>query len=302
MEPVLLVVNARAGSVSPRRKEVIAKALSADFKLEVADTMRRGHATELARDAVDRGFRAVLAFGGDGTINEVAQPLVDTDVALGILPGGSTNVMARSLGVPNDPVEATAFVASRVRTGTRRRINIGRINERFFLFSAGLGLDGEVIKRVEANPQAKRARGEWLFLREALSAAWHDYRGAPPPVTLSVDAHDPQQVAFVVCANSRPLTYFKRWPVDALPEAHLDEGLDFFGLKRVGALHIPRIAWGVLVSRSHVQWKSAHYVHDASSAHLASARRLPAQVDGDYIGDLDAATIELRREALDLLA
>ena len=115
MKKVLLVSNAHAGSVSARAKEVISKALSADFKLEVTDTARRSHASELARDAVDRDFDAVVAFGGDGTINEVAQGLVGTDVALGILPGGSTNVMARSLGVPSHPIDATAFVAAHLR-------------------------------------------------------------------------------------------------------------------------------------------------------------------------------------------
>ena len=89
-----MVSNARAGSVSTRTKEVIVKALQADFKLEVADTEARDHASDLAADAVDRGFHAVLVFGGDGTINEVAQGLVASDVALGILPGGTTNVMA----------------------------------------------------------------------------------------------------------------------------------------------------------------------------------------------------------------
>ena len=121
MQRVLLIANARAGSVSDRTKEVIVKALSADFKLDVADTESRGHAIELARDAAHQGFDAVLAFGGDGTINEVAQDLVETDVAMGIIPGGSTNVMARSLGIPSDPVEATAFAASHLRSGTKRR-------------------------------------------------------------------------------------------------------------------------------------------------------------------------------------
>src|SRR5687767_9659908 len=105
----MLISNARAGSVSTRTKEVIAKALSADFKLDVVDTQSRGHASDLAKEAVDLGFDAILAFGGDGTINEVAQDMVSTDIALGIIPGGSTNVMARSLGIPIDPVDATAF-------------------------------------------------------------------------------------------------------------------------------------------------------------------------------------------------
>jgi diacylglycerol kinase family enzyme len=129
VQTVLLIANAQAGSVSARTKEVIIKALSADFKLEVVDTEARDHATELARDAVGRGFDAVLVFGGDGTMNEAAQAVVGSEVALGILPGGSTNVMARSLGVPRDPVEATALDASRIRsrsTPPRQRWSIRR--------------------------------------------------------------------------------------------------------------------------------------------------------------------------------
>ena len=138
MQQVLLISNERAGSVSARTKEVITKALQADFKLEAVDTTGRDHATELAQDAVDRGFDAVLVFGGDGTVNEAAQGVVATDVALGILPGGSTNVMARSLGIPRDPVEATAYMASRLRSDTYRRVGVGRVNARYFLFSAGM--------------------------------------------------------------------------------------------------------------------------------------------------------------------
>ena len=86
MKKVLLISNAYAGSVSVRAREVIAKALSADFKLENEETIGRGHASELARDAVDRGFDAIVSFGGDGTANEAAKAIVVTDVALGLLP------------------------------------------------------------------------------------------------------------------------------------------------------------------------------------------------------------------------
>ena len=122
----MFIANPRAGSVSARTREVMLKALEADFKVEDAVTQAREHASELARDAVDRGFDAVIAFGGDGTINEVAQALVGTDVALGVLPGGSTNVMVRSLGIPMDPVDATAYLASRLRSGTDRSISRSR--------------------------------------------------------------------------------------------------------------------------------------------------------------------------------
>lgn len=301
VEQVLLVVNARAGSVSERTKEVITKALAADFKLEVVDTAARNHASDLAREAVDRGFDAVLAFGGDGTINEVAQGLVGTDVALGLLPGGTTNVMARSLGVPRDPVEATAVVAHHLRTGTRRRINVGRANERYFLFSAGMGLDAEVVRRVEADPEEKRRRREWVFVKHAFRAGLTQYRGADPEITLEVEGADPEQVLLAVCCKGRPFTYFKHRPVDVCPEARLDLGLDVFGLTRLRSSMVPRLMWSLFVSRSHVAWRTGRYHHDVASARLTSAHPLPVQVDGDYVGERVAVALELIPNALDLV-
>ena len=301
MQRVLLISNARAGSVSLRTKEVIAKALSADFKLDVADTESRGHASDLSRQAVEDGFDAVLAFGGDGTINEVAQDLVGTEVAMGILPGGSTNVMARSLGIPADPVEATAFAASHISTGTKRRINVGRIGARYFLFSAGMGFDAEVVKRVEADPEGKRRHADWTFLVKALQAAFTQYRGADPTITFETPRAPAEKVLFVIACNARPLTYFKGLPVDACPQASLEKGLDLLALTTVRAGTIPRIAWSVFVSRSHVRWKTARYVPDVSEGSVRATTPMPVQVDGDYVGEWDRAVIRLVPNALDLL-
>lgn len=298
---MLLISNAYAGSVSRRTKEVIVKALQADFKLESADTQSREHATELAREAVDGGFDAVLAFGGDGTINEAAQSLVHSDVSFGFIPGGSTNVMARSLGVPRDPVEATAFVASHLRSGTTRVTNVGRLNDRFFLFCAGVGFDAEVVRRVEADPEAKRRRGEWFFLSNALKVAFNQYRGSDPQITLETPDGQSEHVVILICANGRPFTYFKGLPVDACPQAELDLGLDVFGVRKVRAVTIPRIAWAVLVSRSHVSWRNGVYRHDLDGATVRCDRRLPVQVDGDYIGDHDSIQLGVERSALRLL-
>lgn len=300
MQRVLLISNARAGSVSFRTTEVIAKALSADFKLEVADTVARDHASDLSRAAVEGGYDALVAFGGDGTINEAAQGLVGTDVALGILPGGSTNVMARALGLPTNPVDATAVVAARMRSGTTRRINVGKIGSRYFLFSAGMGLDAEVVRRVEADPDAKR-KGDWAWVGHALRAAIEQYRGAKPEVTLEVDGEEPARVLLVVCCNARPFTYFGRFPVDACPQARLDGALDVFALERVRLGTIPRLAWSLFVSRSHTKWRSARYCHDLRSLRLTADRPMPVQVDGDYIGEWSVAPIELSPSSLDLL-
>jgi diacylglycerol kinase family enzyme len=301
VQRVLLVVNARAGSVRARTKEVIAKALSADFKLEVADTMSRNHASELARDAVDRGFDAVVAFGGDGTVNEAAQSLVGSGVALGVLPGGSTNVLARSLGIPRDPVDATAYVAERLRAGARRSINVGDVSGRYFLFSSGMGLDAEVVKRVEADPEAKARSAEWTFLRKALATGVGEYRGEDPWLTVEVEGREPVRALFAICCNGRPFTYFKRFPVDVCPEATLDGGLDVFSLSKVRLGTVARIVWSIFVSRSHVHWRTGRYDHDVRAVTLRADRPLPVQVDGDYIGEQETAEIRLVPKGLEVL-
>ena len=301
VKKVLLISNPRGGSVSPRVREVIVKALAADFKLEVVDTAARDHATELSRDAVDRDFDTVLAFGGDGTINEAAQGLVGTDVALGALPGGSTNVMVRSLGVPQNPVEATAFVASRIRSRTTRRINVGQIDDRYFLFSAGMGLDGEIVKRVEAEPKMRPSDREWVFFSEALKAAITEYRGIDPWITVDVEGTAQRRVVTALCCNARPFTYFKRFPIDACPRARLDAGVDVVGFTRVRAITIPRIAWAFFVSRSHIDWRNTLYLHDVASASLSADRLLPVQVDGDYIGDRRNGRVRVVRDSLELV-
>jgi diacylglycerol kinase family enzyme len=280
---------------------VIAKALSADFKLEVADTESRGHASDLARQGVDDGVEAIFAFGGDGTINEVAQDMVETDIALGIIPGGSTNVMARSLGVPSDPVDATAFAASHLRSSTRRRINVGRIGARYFLFSCGMGLDAEVVRRVEGDPEGKRKHAHLTFLRHALDVGFTRYRGADPTVTMEAGSAPPEKVLFAIVCNAAPFTYFGRFPLDACPDARLEKGLDFLGMTRIHASTIPRIVWAVFVSRAHVRWKNSRYVTDVKEGFLRASEPMPVQVDGDYIGEVDRAMIRMVPNALDLL-
>jgi diacylglycerol kinase family enzyme len=302
VEKVLLITNPSAGSVSSRKREVIAKALASDFKLETATTDSRGHAIELARDGVDRGFHAVVAEGGDGTINEVAQGLVGSDVALGILPGGTTNVMARSFGMPVDAVEATAYLAMKLRADDRRRINVGRLNSRYFLFSTGIGLDAEVVKRVENDPARQESKREWLFVKHAVAAATTTYRRTEPLVTVKVDGEEPYGSIFVVCCNGGPFTYFKRWPIDACPAVRLDLGLDVLALSKVHLTTVPRIAWGVFISRSHPRWRNNHYWHDIRGFTVEADRPLPAQVDGDHIGEIESARIELVPDALDVLA
>lgn len=297
----MLISNHNAGSVTPATREVIIKALQADFKVEAVDTQRRDHASELASDAVDRGFDAVIAFGGDGTINEALQPLVGSDLSFGFIPGGSTNVAARSLGLPRDPVDATAFLAHRLQDGVRSRVHVGRIGSRYFLFSAGMGLDAEVVKRVEADPEAKRKRGEWFFVSQAFRAGLTEYRTTKPRLTVSVEGEDPSDAIFAVCCNAGPFTYFKRFPVRVCPRVELDGKLDLFALTKLRAIMVPRLLSGLFATGAHTRRRSGRYHHDVAGAELRAEQPTPVQVDGDYVGEWTHARIDFVRRSLDLL-
>ena len=146
---VLLVVNASASSVTPRTRVVIAKALAADHSVEVAETSRRGHASRLAQGAAASGVDVVVVLGGDGTVNEAANGLAGSSTALGVLPGGSTNVFARTIGCPNDPIEATGQLLAALSRRSIRRVGLGSANGRYFLFHAGIGFDAAVVEQVE---------------------------------------------------------------------------------------------------------------------------------------------------------
>ena len=301
MKQLMLISNANAGSVTTATRHVILKALQADFKVEAVDTERRDHASDLAADAVDRDFDAVIAFGGDGTINEALQPLVGTDLSFGFIPGGSTNVAARSLGLPRDPVDATDFVSEKLLASEQRRVHVGRINERYFLFSAGMGLDAEVVKRVEADPAAKRKRGEWFFVSNAFKAGLTEYRTKKARLTMTVDGTEPADVVLAVCCNASPFTYFKRFPVMVCPEAKLEGGLDYYGLSQLRATMVPRLLSGLFVTGAHRRWRSGRYHHDVGGATLMADQPTPVQVDGDYVGEWTDARIDQVPNSLNLL-
>ncbi|HEY5171139.1 MAG TPA: acylglycerol kinase family protein, partial [Acidimicrobiia bacterium] len=123
---VLLLVNATASSVTARKRVMIRKLLAAQHEVEVAETSRRGHATRLARAAANDGFDVVVVLAGDGTLNEAADGLLHTGTALAPLPGGSTNVYARTLGFATDAIDATNELLRSLARGATKRVGVGR--------------------------------------------------------------------------------------------------------------------------------------------------------------------------------
>jgi diacylglycerol kinase family enzyme len=286
---LLLLVNAAASSVTERGKVVIAKALAADHDLEVAETSSRNHATKLAAEAATDGFDAVVAFGGDGTLNEAANGVARTATALAVLPGGSTNVFARTIGMPNDPVEATGALLEALEAGRIRDIGAGVVNGRRFLFHVGVGFDAAVVEQVERRAPLKRYASHPLFVYSAFTTWFLHYERLRPRFEV-----DGEPASFAIVLNSNPYTYLGSRPLHLLPEATLDGPLCAVRFKTMGMGPLLQTAGAALAGRDVRRSKHLDVRTDLQELAVTSDRPFPFQVDGDYVGE--AANLAFRHE------
>jgi diacylglycerol kinase family enzyme len=294
----LLVVNHKATTTSSRVRDVLVNALRSEVDLTIEHTRRRGHAARLARKARADGLDAVVVLGGDGTVNETVNGLLaggtGEDVpAFAVVPGGSTNVFARALGLPNDWVEATGVLLEALRDKRYRRIGLGLADDRYFTFCAGLGLDADVVRRVERARLRGRQSTPLLYLRSTLSEYFIGTSHKNAPITLERPGEAAELVASVIIQNTSPWTYLGGRPIDPNPHASFDLGLD---LMAVRALRLPSTARTVaqlLTGRGkHEDVPGPHgkrvvRLHDVESFTLRSTEPLGFQLDGDYLGERD---------------
>ncbi len=301
----LLVVNPKATTTSVRARDVLAHALASEVKLDVVETTHRGHATELATQAVIDGIDVVVALGGDGTVNEVTNGLLhagpqDGLPALAVVPAGSTNVFARALGMPNNPIEATSQLLEGLLENRRRRIGLGRADERWFTFNVGLGMDAGAVRRVEGAREKGRRSTQARYVRAAVREF---YVGAPrtSPVTVERPGADPIELGLALVCNTDPWTYLGDRPVRPCPEASFDSGLDLFGMTSIPTVMVLRHLMQLLASGKRPHGKRVVLLHDVEQLVLTSAQPLPLQVDGDYLGETDRVVLTSVPNALDVL-
>jgi diacylglycerol kinase family enzyme len=299
---VLLVVNPVARTVSKPTLAVIEKALSADFALEVAETKEQGHAYELATQAADDGLDLVVVFSGDGTINEAVNALAGTDVALGVLPGGATNVFVRALGLPTDPVECTGVLIAKALDDDASKLHLGRADGRYFAVNCGAGIDAAAMHRLERSFPKTRSRYERAAFRAVTRELLVGYAGKAPDLELRIDGGEPEPSLSVMVGRTDPYTFYRERGLRMTPEASLDTGLDVLSVRRLNRRNVPRIAWQVFGSARHVHGRDLDYTHDASHVLVTSAKPFPVQVDGDSLGDHYRLEVELAREALWVVA
>jgi diacylglycerol kinase family enzyme len=285
---MLLIANPHATTMSDRLRHLAVHALRSRYEVEAIDTQRKGHAIEICREAATEGYDLVVAFGGDGTVNEAANGLVGSGTPLSCLPGGSSNVFARILGIPNDVVDATEHLLGMADRFRPRPVDLGALNGRWFTFSAGVGIDASVVERVDRHPHLKARFGSWYFAQSAITTFLRRYVVAPPRLELTAGGRTHAGVSAVV-QNARPFTFFKDTPIDVAEGAALDSG-DLSGvvLTRANPLDTPALMYRLLSPTARVaDHRRIEHFRDVDEirVRVTDGRPVPVEVDGEHIGD-----------------
>lgn len=280
-----LIVNPYASRVTPELAEQVARLLGAE---ETVFTERAGHATELTRDAETE---AVVVFSGDGGFNEALNG-VRPGTTLGFVPGGGTSVLPRALGLPRDPLAAARAIA----VGRTRRISLGRANGRRFGFAAGVGLDAELIRRMDAHGRDENGKrpGDLVFAWTALRAlAEHRVRFEP---ALEVAGHG--RVAFALVANADPYSYVGKLPLRLPRGARIDGGLDLLAPRSLRVRSLPGAVRYLLTGRTGLPLV---LLHDSDRIKVRCDSPMPLQLDGEDLGDVTEVVFEAERDAVSVL-
>jgi diacylglycerol kinase family enzyme len=308
---MLIIVNPYATTVSDRLKSLVVYALQGRFDVEAVATEAQNHATEIGREAIDGGYDIVVAFGGDGTLNEVANGLAGTDIPVSVLPGGSTNVVCRTLGIPNDVVDATEHLLGLADRFQPRKIDLGVANGRRFVFSCGAGLDATAARQVDSHPRMKARLGPYYYTWAAVKGFYSGYLRDPVRMQVSTPHGDTEGVT-AICQNSDPFTYFRGAEVRVCEDVAIDSGtLSLAVLRRAAQRDVPFVmARALAAGMSTVDHRQVDHFSGLREARIVSGskdesgswRGFPVQVDGDFIGEHGELGLAVEPGALTVIA
>jgi diacylglycerol kinase family enzyme len=318
----VLIVNPNATSMSRAVCELTVRSLAGLVDVRVEQTKYRGHARELAAAAVGE---LVIVLGGDGSINEVVNGVMSRGgdegdgpegpegaegsegsepPLIAVIPGGGGNVFAQALGLPADAAAAIRRVREVIEARSYRTIGLGLAGDRYFTFSAGLGMDAEVVLEVDRLRAAGRRESASLFLRTMVR---HYFRGTDrrvPTLTVERDGQPPLTDLFLtIITNRAPWTYFRTRPVLPVPHPDFSSGLDLLALRQVRLTTIFYLVMQMLwVRRRPPRARGVLAVHGAESLTVRSSRPIAFQVDGEYLGEIEAIKFEFIPHALRVAA
>jgi diacylglycerol kinase family enzyme len=309
----LLIVNRHATSMTETVIDLAVRSLAGLVDLDVERTKYRGHARELA--AAARG-ELIIVLGGDGSINEVVNGVMSRDDAspggdgahggpplIAVIPGGGANVLARALGLPVDAAAAIRRVQEVIAAGRYRTIGLGLAGDRYFTFSAGLGMDAETVREVERLRAEGRRESTPLFLRTMIRQYYRTDRRRPA-LTLERNGQPPISDLFLtIITNRSPWTYFRDRPLLPVPNPDFNSGLDLLALRQIRLTTILGAVGQMLYIRSRpLRGRALMSVLGSESLTVRSARPIALQVDGEYLGETEAVKFQFVPDALRVVA
>ena len=298
---ILLIVNSFASSVTPRNTVLVHEHLAKHHDVQVVETNERGHATRFAQDAASRGLDAVVGFGGDGTLNEIATGLAGSDTALAMLPGGSTNVFVRTLGIANDPMVALTQLMAGIDRNEIERVSLGQANGRYFTFHAGIGYDAAVVEQVERRSSLKRVVGQPLFAYSALHSWFKSYDRKYPHFTMNIDGRAIPNGFFSVVLNTNPYTFVGKHPIHLSAAASLEKKLVVVTFRKMTTPLMLKTLYSALRRGGLETSSGIDIATDVENVKIEFPAPFPYQLDGDYLGDTTSIEIKHCPEALRLV-
>jgi diacylglycerol kinase family enzyme len=300
---ILLIWNPVSTEVNSDTLGAVLVLLAEHLEVVAMHTTGPNDAPRLGDLAVEQGFDAVFVLGGDGTANEVINGVGDR-LPIGVLPAGGTSVLPRVLGLPEDLEEAAVRLCKALHEGSTRSISLGTLNDRRFAFAAGIGIDAEIVKRIDERgrggedaDEAKRPGDLW-FVREAIGVLLEgEYE--EPSMRVEIPGEEPRDAATVFVANCSPWSFAGPVPLDVAPEATFEGGFDLVIVQSVETKSAPgRIA---SLFKKEPDDENVERFHDLERATIHCDRPMPVQVDGELLGEFDKIELGVVPDAANLL-
>lgn len=292
-----LIMNPEARGVTPSLQHPMSTALEARFKLAVTETHARDAGVDVARSAIRDGADLLIAFGGDGLVNEVVNGMAGSDAMLAVIPGGTMNVFARNLGIPTNPTEAADHILSLADDPKPRTLALGLANDRHFTFACGCGFDAEAAARVEAHRGAKRRYGEPYFYAAALATFAASYATKRPFLTCDGEFGTEEAVLAVGLVGDT-YAYLAGRPLRLGSRSSPESGIGLFLVRRLSFVHLPRYAFGALTGRF---GPGAVCLTDVDEFTVTGEEPIAYHVDGETLEPVPKIHVRRAPESLKVL-